>query len=76
MYLVEVQDIYNQAILCIFTRDGTVVHSEPTTVSFNALFGPDPRDTARWEERATSIVGQLQPSPKTGTHADEQSKNR
>ena len=37
-------------------EDGKVLHSEPVTLSFRALFGPDVADVADWERIAVKFV--------------------
>jgi hypothetical protein len=58
-YVVEVQNIHNQHTLCLFTREGELLHSEPTNVAFNALFGPDESDVNHWGYRAAQIVDDM-----------------
>jgi hypothetical protein len=62
-YVVEVQRIHGRRYLCIFdmvTR--TCRHREETTVSYDAVFGPDGLDVQQWEQRALEIVQKWQES--------------
>jgi hypothetical protein len=55
-YRVEVQDVFHGYLLCIFDGDGECLHSEPTSVSYGASFGPDACDVASWQERVAAII--------------------
>lgn len=58
-YVVEIQTILRQDMLCVFDFSGKCIHSEKSHVAYSATFGPDIDDIANWKERATTIVNDL-----------------
>lgn len=44
------------ATLTITDDNGDLLLSEPTTLSYRALFGPDVGDIADWQERASDFI--------------------
>lgn len=38
------------------TKDDTCLHEEEVSLSYDAIFGPDVADVARWQEIAVEVV--------------------
>jgi len=47
--------------LCIYDAQQAdkLIHSEPTSLAFGAVFGPDAGDVYTWQEKACEVVDKL-----------------
>ncbi len=43
----------------IISYSGQILHREPVSLSYNALFGPDIEDVAHWKQLAVAFVDRL-----------------
>lgn len=58
-YLVEVvepREALAQLRIFDHSRDDKLIHVEPVTLAYGAIFGPDVNDVNSWQKRAVEIV--------------------